>query len=76
MFYSWDQRFYIYDSFCIKCCCFHQALKHHSCNLLSGFLHWSLEALLIGVHCKKRYINTIDTLQYNTTQATSRIEIL
>ena len=35
------------------------------CSLLSGSL--ALEALLIGLNCKKHYIS-IDTIQYNTTQ--------
>jgi len=38
-------------------------------TLLSGYL--ALEALLIDVKCKKRYVNvwkTIDIIQYNTIQ--------
>ena len=36
-------------------------LFSQDCSLLSGSL--ALEALLIGVHCKKRYINVY--IQYN-----------
>ena len=38
-----------------------QQSTHEDCSLLSGSL--ALEALLIAVHCKKRYINV--NIQYN-----------
>jgi len=40
-------------------------------SLLSGSL--ALEALLIGVHCKKRYINV--QIQYNRLRLTEQLQI-